>query len=544
MGYLLYVVCLSGTLAVFSWELKWLADETIRSKEADGVGASAPISWQAMYDQLATAYPSARILRIAAPRGESWAALGVVSFGARDIRVVTLSPYTGEIAGQQTTFGLVSFLRIFHKQLYLVPGIFGFHGTLVVGALSFLLLVSALTGVLSIKRWWRAFVTLRTGRSRRLLVSDFHRLLGVWPLALTFIFSLTGVWYLAENILIDQKVLSEDVPATRIDGAAFSSRPVSLYPIDLDHAAEIVRAAFPEMSPAHLVLPARHGDPLVFTGQADAFMVRDRANRVEVDPYSGAVIGIRKAGELGLLDRWIETADPVHFGTFGGLATRIVWLIGGIMISGAILFGLYSAWLRLQQTRNAGKGHWLIPYLAIFPTVLVLVLAMVGTALFGGFQVKPGLSGLHAVPLGSHTIGPWKATVELLGALGEPSSRLVVDFGGSHPNISKARAQLITETGESRDIVLGRRFGFLEGYVSLQPDMCAPTCSIVLQLSDYRGGRHQVQFDIPADGSADPVGVPRPDLPAALEIGFIGVSLALIILPLFGWIKLERRMRA
>src|SRR3546814_10964427 len=66
----------------------------------------------------------------------------------------------------------------------------------------------------------------------------------------------------------------------------------------------------------------RPGDPLMFIGQADAWLVRDTANAVALDPYNGEVLEVRRAEELDALERWVHTADPLHFGTFAGLRSE------------------------------------------------------------------------------------------------------------------------------------------------------------------------------------------------------------------------------
>src|SRR3546814_5968929 len=89
-------------------------------------------------------------------------------------RSVLIDPYTGKVRGQKSSFGLASFLRIFHKQLYIVPVDLLVHGTWIVGALGVALLSSALAGLLSMRRWWRALVTLRRGDRKSTRLHSSH----------------------------------------------------------------------------------------------------------------------------------------------------------------------------------------------------------------------------------------------------------------------------------------------------------------------------------------------------------------------------------
>ena len=199
LGLLLFLVCFTGTVAVFSHELDWLADPVVRVPPPEG--EVPPFSWQAVADGVARTYPTATPLRLFAPEGRTWAARAVVAHAPGDLRWVFVDPYSGEVTGQRSMFGLVSFLRIFHKQLYVVPSNLWIHGVLIVGALGIVLVVSLLTGVLSHRRWWRSLFRLRAGRSVRLFWSDLHRMTGSWALVFAMVLGLTGTWYLAEYIL-------------------------------------------------------------------------------------------------------------------------------------------------------------------------------------------------------------------------------------------------------------------------------------------------------------------------------------------------------
>ena len=73
--------------------------------------------------------------------------------------------------------------------------------------------------------------------------------------------------------------------------------------------------------------------------------------RVEVlkEPASilyGAMIGKRRGQDLPRFDRRVETVDPLHFGTFGGTATRAIWLVTKLLFCGGIVTGLVRFGLR------------------------------------------------------------------------------------------------------------------------------------------------------------------------------------------------------
>lgn len=534
-GLLLFVVCFSGTVAVFGYELTWLADPTLRvepRRETDG------FSWQATYDAVAAAHPRALVRYLQRPRGPRWAALALAAYGPGDFRRVHVDPSTDAVTGTRSGFSLASFLRIFHKQLYIVPSVMGVHGTLAVGALAIVLLVGSVAGFLTLRRWWQALATLRSGRSARLWWSDLHRLCGVWPLLVTLILGLTGAWYLAERILIMAGTDIGEAVAAPAALADLRDRPPVLMPLDLDRAAALAHAAWPALEITTVALPARPGDSLVFTGQAEAWLVRDSANQLHMDPYTGAVREIRRGADLGAAVRWIETADPLHFGTFAGLGGRIAWLVAGLMLSGGILAGLYGAWLRLERA-GWPPARRLPALAAIVPTVALLLAAAAGSWAFGSAVLNAGERTPALVPLGAVAAGPWRLSL-FRTQPADGAVELVAHFDGpGRPNFERAALWIGDPRGSAAARPARRLVDRLTARVAWPAGGCRGACRVNLAIEAWDGARHLASAPARAGAAADPVPAVRGM--AGGEVAGIAVFALLIALPLVGWIRLRLR---
>lgn len=53
-------------------------------------------------------------------------------------------------------------------------------------------------------------------------------------------------------------------------------------------------------------------------------------SRVSIDQYSGKVLQVRDARSLRLGDAVLDAFVPMHYGTFGGLATRVLYVFVGL----------------------------------------------------------------------------------------------------------------------------------------------------------------------------------------------------------------------
>lgn len=131
-------------------------------------------------------------------------------------------------------------------------------------------------------------------------------------------------------------------------------------------------------------------------GQDGSLLVRDRGAKAWVNAYTGEVMGAQRPSELTLYQRWIETADPLHFGDFGGMLSKSIWFVFGLGMSGLCLTGAY---LQAKRQQLRGIERYRTPIVVAYgATVAVLGLA----AVYGVKELLTYESGA-AVP--SVTIG-------------------------------------------------------------------------------------------------------------------------------------------
>ena len=105
--------------------------------------------------------------------------------------------------------------------------------------------------------------------------------------------------------------------------------------------------------------------------------MRNRANKVFLHPEDYSILKTIEAKKSNTVT-WInDLADPLHFGNWGGLITKIIYFIGGMAISALILTGIWIFVKRNAKKRIKKKTHifWKVTNWAI---VLVMNLFMFG----------------------------------------------------------------------------------------------------------------------------------------------------------------------
>lgn len=359
-GLLLFIVCWSGTVAVFSQELDWLADQRLHAPASDVV------DWQAIEEKVEAEKPGWNIVAISAPLHPGFAAEAWVADPDQVWHRVWADPATGEVLGTTSYFNIQRFFRSFHMSLFIggwqiwdIP--FGYW---LVGLSAFVLATSLITSLIFYRRFWRGFFKLERRKGARIFWSDLHKLTGLWSLWFVALIAATGIWY-----LVEWKVTSEafvpDPPAA-VDTVQ-QTLPLNIL---LSRAHQ----AYPALEVRSVVLEQMSSGLFEVHGQDGAWLVRDRGARVWIDARNGKVIAIRRAAEMQPLHRWIDTADPLHFGNFGGLWSKTVWFLLGLGMSGLCLTGAY---LQAKRQQRQGLVKRRGPVVAAYTAILLVLLAAI-----------------------------------------------------------------------------------------------------------------------------------------------------------------------
>ena len=342
LSILLFTICLSGTLAVVGNEIDWLLNPDMRAAPR-----SEPTAWSAIHRNVQAQYPEAQLMWLGAPVEPGFAAEAVIRrHDLNRLWRVYANPYSGEIQGEASWLTAQRFLRDFHMYLF-TPR----WGKYLVTVFGLTMLVSMITGTIVYRKWWKGFFTLERKRGRRVLWGSAHKLLAVWSLWFVAVMAITGTWYFIEALLFDLTDFAY-IGLPTVDDDDLSEYGPAVPLADLDAVVARAKQEVPSLRVALVRLPSRNNDVISVQGQTDAVLVRDRTNRVNFHPFSGELVSVQLAHDLSPAWRWVDTADPLHFGDFGGLWSKLVWFGFGVALNAMILTG---AWLYLRRVRRLAE---------------------------------------------------------------------------------------------------------------------------------------------------------------------------------------------
>lgn len=260
---------------------------------------------------------------------------------------VYLNQYTGKIVGEDPFRDhWLDWVYELHEVLLL-----GKPGLVANGIFAWLMVALSVTGMVV---WWPGLRHWRKGFRYHLAANwkgqtyDLHKLGGLVSAGLLVIVSVTGAYYAFPDAY--RKFVASvtggpaSVPTPRSKPAARTATVEQVYQNAL--------AAMPEADPQILFFPQKADGIYSLRMRLPGDWVRTGNHHVYLDQYTGAVIRPDYYYNRPLGARVIGSNGPLHFGTFWGNTTRVIWVLLGL--APAILFvtGLLMYWNRVWAKRR------------------------------------------------------------------------------------------------------------------------------------------------------------------------------------------------
>ncbi|QYJ80393.1 PepSY-associated TM helix domain-containing protein [Shewanella acanthi] len=342
-------VCLSGTVAVLSHEITWLTNPAARAENPDNRPAK---SIDELMRAVEEAYPTAQVL--SAMNYEPYL-VNSITFTDVDkpYAIAYVNQYTGEV--QQVNEGLtfIDFMRSLHGWL-LFPWQSSYSiGYYLVSSMAIMMLASLITGLVVYKRFWRSFLApkLRLTQGKKTLLSDLHKLSGVWSIWFIALMSVTGLWYLTQAIFWHADIdIEPHAPLVAIEQLPLSNQTASdvvpSAPVSLAEALNTAKARYPDFEASYVMLPEHQRDMYHLMGSGDHIFYDRYSYSVSVNPWTGEIAMESSPETMNTLQTLTHIADPLHYGTLGGIWTKLLWFFFGLILSGMSITGFMMWGLR------------------------------------------------------------------------------------------------------------------------------------------------------------------------------------------------------
>ncbi|WP_063694309.1 PepSY-associated TM helix domain-containing protein [Bradyrhizobium stylosanthis] len=352
----LLLICITGLPLVLREEINGLLDDALPYAQ---VPEGTPnVDLDRVVEAARKLYPGETIVSVFVDDDEpkimvymasSWEAF---SANRKALHSIRFDAHTGDVLKQTKPFGEdgLTFLQLMltlHRDLFM-----GLPGELFLGAMALLFCAAILSGIAVYGPFMRKldFGTVRVARSRRLKWLDLHNLLGVVTLGWALVVGATGVI----NELSTPLFALWQQTDVRAMLAPMRGKPVpQVSEIASTQAAyDTVKAAFPDMITTSIAFPGSpFGSPfhyVVWTKGKEPLTSR-LFSPVLVDARSGALVS---AVTMPWYLRALELSRPLHFGDYGGMPLKIIWVLLDLVTIVVLGSGLYLWLVRSRAAKT------------------------------------------------------------------------------------------------------------------------------------------------------------------------------------------------
>jgi uncharacterized iron-regulated membrane protein len=343
-GLILIVIGLTGSLLIFATEIE---HQLIQNKIGKVFPQGDPISIDQIFATVQNELKRSSGLTLGnllLPQDATSPYQARLSDANDHLVQLFIDPYTGQIMGslpqaENWTRGVLDL----HYQL-----LAGQSGMVIAGISALLLFILSLTGIVL---WpgWRKLISgfkIKWNAHPKRLNFDLHKVAGIITAVFLAFTGFTGFcwnFYDWSSAVIYAATLTPKPPE-------LVSNPLPGQPLlAASNLVEIANQALPNSVTTYVNLPDKPND-IVRIGKRQSHEAAEYGDsEVVLDPYTGKVLRVQDSKSLGLGDRILNSFIPLHFGTFWGLPSRLLYVFVGLAPLILFITGLVMWWHRKRK---------------------------------------------------------------------------------------------------------------------------------------------------------------------------------------------------
>lgn len=235
------------------------------------------------------------------------------------------------------------------------------YGEYLVGLVGLSMLALVFMGVLLHKKWRNEKTQMRKGRSKRLYLSDIHKLLGLWLLPFHIFISYTGaVLGLGSLLLIVAALSAFNGDQEAAIAAVIGEEPVMTGEIcemkSVDDLAAQANQYWDELYGDSKIIDLEiHGlndcnARITIASEIPGYLLL--SNAISYSMVTGETKKVIDWIPSGFGERWYALTGPLHFGTFAGYLSQWLYAFSALLLVAMALSGMLL-WL----DKNASESH-------------------------------------------------------------------------------------------------------------------------------------------------------------------------------------------
>ena len=380
-GIIIGILCFTGAIAVFIPEIDSMIQRNYYSVSSEPSASGDLPKINNAIAETKKQYPKMSGLLIDMPQkpGEV-ATFSFLVKGKKKsdnkFHFLFIDPVKDKILGSRDRQNsLANYLRQMHVRLYE-----GFWGRQLVGLGGIAFVVVTVTGFLIYGNFMKKqeYPKIRK-KNTRILMADWHKILGITALAFNFVIACSGAWLGLQPKLMQWFDIKapNDYEATKV----IDPKDDAEITVDWDKVFKSVKKEFPELIPGYIRASADGTATIEVHGSIAGQVYEKNINTLVLAKNNYAPVFKYDLRNASFRDKFYSVQEALHFGDFGGLGLKIIYAILGLIsaflsISGFVVY--------LCRTDKKEKRP-ISPLKTTFIYTMVILLVLISIALISMF---------------------------------------------------------------------------------------------------------------------------------------------------------------
>jgi uncharacterized iron-regulated membrane protein len=348
LGLYLIAISVSGSALVFERELMNDAPKPLEG----GYRGTQRLSYAALAEEAMKLHAGETLDSIDVRTNNRRVVLLTLKSQSGRHRNLFVDAYSGTVLADsivEERHAVVRFLERLHNEL-----LSGEQGEMFNGAGGALLFVLAATGIIiwwpGIRNWTRA-LKVKWGASWKRVLFDLHSAVGLWTLVVVAMWGLSGFYFAYPQVVNNAfRIFAKDA---RPKQSAWKPSETLL---SLDAYLQKADQLFPDARLAYLYMDVYRpgGQVAVFLSRNPERPLTLLEDIVRLDPGTGEVLAIETSRRWSLKEKIALGSYSIHFGDFGGTASKAAWVLLGLAPAALAVSGYVMWWNRVLSKKWAG----------------------------------------------------------------------------------------------------------------------------------------------------------------------------------------------
>ncbi|GAA6618679.1 PepSY-associated TM helix domain-containing protein [Scytonema sp. NUACC26] len=263
---------------------------------------------------------------------------------------VFVNPYTGAIVGERVwEKTLIGITYKLHYQL-----LAGKVGEVIVGIAALLLLILSITGIILWPGWRRLIsgFKIKWQAHPKRTNFDIHKVSGIITAIFLTMIAFTGFCW---NFWEFSQPLIHTATLTPIPKEPVSQPIPGKLPLTISELLQKADAALPEAVTTYIRLPQTPEGVFRVGKKLPQDTVEYGRSQVNLDQYTGEIVQLKDGRKLSRADEVFYSFPWMHYGTFWGLPSRILYIFVGLAPLILFVTGTIMWWYRYKGKKYTSQ---------------------------------------------------------------------------------------------------------------------------------------------------------------------------------------------